>query len=52
MRQKEAWEDGTQKSERNNKNIKLNGQGPWTNLVHLCASTMNTMTNHCPVTKA
>ena len=51
MRQKrlEKWYP---KSERNNKNIKLNGQGPWANLVHLCASTTNTMTNQCLVTKA
>ena len=24
----------------------------WANMVYLCAFTMNTMTNHCPVTKA
>ena len=51
MRQNEAGTIVT-KSEMNNKNIKLNGQSPWINLVHLCASTMNTMTNHCLVTKA
>ena len=39
------------KSKGKNKNIKLNGQGSWINLVHRCASTINTLTNHCPVTK-
>ena len=37
--------------ERNRKNRKLHGQDPWVNLVHLCVPTMNTMINHCPVTK-
>ena len=54
------------KSERNNKNFKLIGQGPrtrasqvvlrrkssWASMVHPCAITMNTMTNRCPMTKA
>jgi len=45
-------EEGSQKRERNNKNIKLHGQDPWKNLVLLCESIMSTMTNHYPVTKA
>ena len=52
MRQKGGLEPWYPESKWKNKNIKLNGQGPWINLFHLYASTMNTMTNHCPVTKA
>ena len=54
MRQKEnALEprDQKKKKKRNNKNMKLHGQDPWTTLVHLYASTMSAMTNHCPVAK-
>ena len=52
MRQKGGGENqGTQKRERKNKNIKLYGQDPRTTLARLYVSTMSTMTNHRPVTK-
>ena len=47
-----AWNQGTQKRERKNQNIKLHEQDPQITLAHLYTSTMSTTTNHCPVIKA
>ena len=54
MRQKGGGGEnqGTQKRERKNKNMKFHGQDPRTILARLCASTMSTMINYRLVTKA
>ena len=48
---KGAENQGTQKREKKNKNMKLHGQDPRTTLARLCVSTMSTMINYRPVTK-